>query len=200
MGTYINDVQFSGGKGGESGVKQNRTWGVGQKQDIIYVRSLFQIRITSIFSSNILLINASKNYIRQNHETLQQILSKTIDHIPILNNPNFLSQPKNLTAFSASSKTFVPAQKPILLNANHLFVWRKMFGMCKQKDKALDLILRSNFKFKRKIFFNFVAFSEYVSELYVQKKYQSPIAALQPVTQRTRFNTYQVQGRQLRII
>ena len=42
--------------------------------------------------------------------------------------PNFLSQPKNLTAFSASSKTFVPEQKPILLNANHLFVWRKMFG------------------------------------------------------------------------
>ena len=28
---------------------------------------------------------------------------------------------------SASSKTFVPAQKPILLNANHLFVWHKMF-------------------------------------------------------------------------
>ena len=41
--------------------------------------------------------------------------------------PNFLSQPKNLTAFSASSKTFVPAQKTILLNANHLFVWHKMF-------------------------------------------------------------------------
>jgi hypothetical protein len=41
--------------------------------------------------------------------------------------PNFLSQPQNLTAFSASSKTFVPAQKPILLNANHLFVWHKMF-------------------------------------------------------------------------
>ena len=37
--------------------------------------------------------------------------------------PNLLSQPKNLTAFS---KTFVPAQKPILLNANHLFVWHKM--------------------------------------------------------------------------
>ena len=34
-------------------------------------------------------------------------------------NPNFLSQPKNLTAFSASPKTIVPAQKPILLNANH---------------------------------------------------------------------------------
>ena len=41
--------------------------------------------------------------------------------------PNFLSQPKNLTAFSASTKPFVPAQKPILLNANHLFVWHKMF-------------------------------------------------------------------------
>ena len=41
--------------------------------------------------------------------------------------PNFLNQSKNLTAFSASSKTFVPAHKPILLNANHLFVWHKMF-------------------------------------------------------------------------
>ena len=39
--------------------------------------------------------------------------------------PNILSQPKNLTAFSASSKPFVSAQKPILLNANHLFVWKK---------------------------------------------------------------------------
>ena len=49
--------------------------------------------------------------------------------------PNFLRQPKNLTStFSASSKTFVPSQKPILLNANHLFVWHKMFvsaTMCK---------------------------------------------------------------------
>ena len=42
--------------------------------------------------------------------------------------PNFLSQPKNLTAFSASTKPFVPARKPILLNANHLFVWHKKFG------------------------------------------------------------------------
>ena len=32
--------------------------------------------------------------------------------------PNFLSQPKYLTALSAPSKTFVPAQKPILLNGN----------------------------------------------------------------------------------
>ena len=42
--------------------------------------------------------------------------------------PNFLRQSKNLTASSASSKTFVPAQKPILLNANHLFVRHKMFA------------------------------------------------------------------------
>ena len=41
--------------------------------------------------------------------------------------PNFLSLPKNLAAFSATSKTFVPAQKTILLNANHLLVWHKMF-------------------------------------------------------------------------
>jgi hypothetical protein len=41
--------------------------------------------------------------------------------------PNFLSQPKHLTALSASSKTFVPAQKSILLNANHFFVWHKTF-------------------------------------------------------------------------
>ena len=41
--------------------------------------------------------------------------------------PNFLSQPKNLNSFSASSKTFVTAYKPILQNANHLFVWQKMF-------------------------------------------------------------------------
>ena len=41
--------------------------------------------------------------------------------------PNFLTQPKNLAAFSASSKPFVAAQKTILLNANHLFVRHKMF-------------------------------------------------------------------------
>ena len=64
--------------------------------------------------------------------------------------PNFLSQPKNLTAFSASSKTFVPAQKPILLNANHLFVWHKMFvtatifkyifGLAKKFGPALNIL------------------------------------------------------------
>ena len=35
--------------------------------------------------------------------------------------PNFLRQPKNLTAFGASSKTFVSEQKPISLH------WHKMF-------------------------------------------------------------------------
>ena len=41
--------------------------------------------------------------------------------------PNILSQPENLTAFSVSSKTFVPAQNTISLNANHHFFWHKMF-------------------------------------------------------------------------
>ena len=41
--------------------------------------------------------------------------------------PNFLSQSKNLIAFSASSKTFALAQKPNLLNGNHLLVRHKMF-------------------------------------------------------------------------
>ena len=36
--------------------------------------------------------------------------------------PNLLSKPKNLTGFSTSSKTFVPAQKTILLNTSHTFV------------------------------------------------------------------------------
>jgi hypothetical protein len=51
--------------------------------------------------------------------------------------PNFMSQPKNLTTFSVSSKTFVSAQKPILLNANHLFVWHKMFVMAQYLNKFL---------------------------------------------------------------
>ena len=50
--------------------------------------------------------------------------------------PNFLSQSKNLIEFSASSKTFVPAQKTILLDANHRLFWHKMFvtgTICKKK-------------------------------------------------------------------
>jgi hypothetical protein len=42
--------------------------------------------------------------------------------------PNFLGQCKNIFVFSASSKTFVAAQKTNLLNGNHLLVWQKMFG------------------------------------------------------------------------
>ena len=45
----------------------------------------------------------------------------------LLQVPKCFGPAKNLTAFSASSKPFVLAQKPILLNANHLFVWHKMF-------------------------------------------------------------------------
>ena len=41
--------------------------------------------------------------------------------------PNVLSQSKDLIAFSASSKTFVPPQKPILLNANDFLVRHKKF-------------------------------------------------------------------------
>ena len=39
--------------------------------------------------------------------------------------PNFMSQPKILTVFSAFSKTFVPAQKPNLLNGSHFLVWNQ---------------------------------------------------------------------------
>ena len=49
--------------------------------------------------------------------------------------PNFFSQPKNLTGFSASSEPFVPAQKTILLNANHLLSRHKIFvtaTICKE--------------------------------------------------------------------
>ena len=44
--------------------------------------------------------------------------------------PAFLSQPKNLTAFSASSKTFVLAQKQILLNAYQSFCLAKNVCDC----------------------------------------------------------------------
>ena len=54
--------------------------------------------------------------------------------------PNFFSQPKTLTAFSASSKTFVPTQKSILLNANHLLVWHKMFMTATICKKIFGLV------------------------------------------------------------
>jgi hypothetical protein len=42
--------------------------------------------------------------------------------------PKFFNQSKNLTSFSASSKTFVSAQKRNLLNGNRLFCnWYKMY-------------------------------------------------------------------------
>ena len=65
-------------------------------------------------------------YVMENEAQFPHIMVNFLQ-VPKCFVPNFLSQPKNLTAFSASSKTFVPAQKPILQNANHLFVWHKMF-------------------------------------------------------------------------
>ena len=53
--------------------------------------------------------------------------------------PNVLSQPRNLIAFSASSKPFVPAQKTVLLNANHIFVWHKMFVTATIYKQIFDL-------------------------------------------------------------
>ena len=50
---------------------------------------------------------------------------------------NVLSQPKNLTAFSASSKTFVLAQKAILLNANHHTGWCPFFGVISDPSSPL---------------------------------------------------------------
>ena len=41
--------------------------------------------------------------------------------------PIFLSQSKNVIAFSASSRTFVPAQKPNLVVGNYLLARHKMF-------------------------------------------------------------------------
>ena len=38
---------------------------------------------------------------------------------------------------SVSSKTFMPAQKPILLNANHLFVRHRMFVTAKNVNRFL---------------------------------------------------------------
>ena len=49
-----------------------------------------------------------------------------------------------MTAFCASSKTFALAQKTILLNANYLFVWHKMFvttSICKKKFGPAQNIL-----------------------------------------------------------
>ena len=44
--------------------------------------------------------------------------------------PNFLSHPKNLTVFSASSKTFVLAQKPIFPECKSSFCLAQNFCNC----------------------------------------------------------------------
>ena len=40
--------------------------------------------------------------------------------------------PKTARCSISRSKTFVPAQKPNLLNGNHLLVWHKIFGTTKK--------------------------------------------------------------------
>ena len=60
--------------------------------------------------------------------------------------PNFLSHSKNLTPFSASSITFVPAQKPILMNSSYLFVWHKKFRPAQNilgpvKGQGMNLVI-----------------------------------------------------------
>ena len=45
---------------------------------------------------------------------------------PKIAGPNFLSQPKNLTAFSASSKNFCAGTKTNFTECKHLFVWHNM--------------------------------------------------------------------------
>ena len=58
---------------------------------------------------------------------------------------NLLSQPKHLTAFIASSKTLVPTQKPILLNANHFFGLAQNF--CEWQNMYLDKFIVRRKKF-----------------------------------------------------
>ena len=48
----------------------------------------------------------------------------------------FWASPKNWFLISASSKTFVLAQKLNLLNENHLLVWHKMFATIQYKFMA----------------------------------------------------------------
>ena len=56
-------------------------------------------------------------------------LRKSLYALSFYRSQNVLCRSKNLIPFSVSSNTFVPAQKPNLLNANHLLVWHKMFGI-----------------------------------------------------------------------
>ena len=66
-------------------------------------------------------------YICQNHYNLTSIALSFYRFQNVLCSPKFLSQTKNLIAFSHSSKSFVPAQKLNLVNENHLLLWHKTF-------------------------------------------------------------------------
>ena len=69
--------------------------------------------------------------------------SKVTNALSFYWSQNLLCQSKffepfqELDCFGASSKTFVPAQKPILLHTNHLFVWHKMVGLAHYVNRIL---------------------------------------------------------------
>ena len=56
------------------------------------------------------------------HSFLESVLHDHLLTQTFMPCPFILCRSKNLTAFSASSKTFVSAQETILLNANHLHI------------------------------------------------------------------------------
>ena len=62
--------------------------------------------------------------------------------------PNFLSQAKNLTAFSAFSKTFVPAQKQFYWMQIIFFFWHKMFVTATISGQYVDKFLFWHKKFE----------------------------------------------------
>ena len=81
---------------------------------LIQKHSIIQIFLIKHLFRNQMHSNALSFY-RQNRS--QNVLCRS----------KFFIQSENLTAFSASSNTFVPAQKNILLNPNHTFVRRKIY-------------------------------------------------------------------------
>ena len=62
-----------------------------------------------------------------------------------------LNQPKNWTALSAPSKTFVAAQKIIILSANHVFVWHKKFGPAQKNFGTGKRTRHKSFSIKKRV-------------------------------------------------
>ena len=72
---------------------------------------------------------SNSNGLQRKHQSLQgQFYALSFYRSQnVLWRSKFFEPAQKFDAFSASSKTFVLAQKPTLLNANHLFVLWKMF-------------------------------------------------------------------------